>query len=119
MPKAVKNIPSSQNWTVLKVCNAIKSSMKCEVRGGRGLKAVAESAAVGGRSMIASDSACIQFTNAADAERECFRLFPFKGTKGEGDRWREGCARQKTLCIIVALPPPLVAGRLLSQTSRQ
>ena len=29
MPKAVKNIPSSQNWTVLKVCN------KCaEMKGG-------------------------------------------------------------------------------------
>ena len=30
--KGRENIPSSQNWTVLKVCNAIKSSMKCEVR---------------------------------------------------------------------------------------
>ena len=33
MPKAVKNIPSSQNWTVLKVCNVIESEKEVASEG--------------------------------------------------------------------------------------
>ena len=102
MPKAVKNIPSSQNWTVLKVCNVIESEVR--VKGGKRGRGQIDGRAGGGRGWQVDDCAGQGLHSLPPAAVLRLNAFVFSHSKAQKERGRgrEGdrCVRtrQKTLC---------------------
>ena len=97
MPKAVKNIPSSQNWTVLKVCNVIESEAKGGKRGrgqidGRGQKG-------GGRGWQVDDCAGqgLHSLPPAVLRLNAFVFSHSKAQRERGRRERDG-GRETDVC---------------------
>ena len=84
MPKAVKNIPSSQNWTVLKVCNVIES----EKGGKRGRRGQIDGRAGGGRGRWQVDDCAGQGLHSLPSAVLRLNAFVFSHSKAQRERGR-------------------------------